>query len=156
MNNIKQARINVNFSQQQLATLVGVTQKTISRWENGEVEPAKDDLEKIADVLCVSTDYLLGKEGSLAVYNASKLAKDVIEKLTKEKVTMYGKKFVSAFEDKNNKIEKTVELLLQISYETQIEIPFVYGLLASKNDALQDNIYKKAMYAFAFHFIGSK
>ncbi|MGN1234612.1 MAG: helix-turn-helix domain-containing protein, partial [Christensenellaceae bacterium] len=58
---IKQLRREAGLSQGELAKKIGVTQRKISYWENGQIEP---DLATI-DVLCnyfgVSADYLLGR-----------------------------------------------------------------------------------------------
>ncbi len=48
------------MTQRQLADRVGVTEVSIGRYINGTRMPKADTVVKIADVLCVSTDYLLG------------------------------------------------------------------------------------------------
>lgn len=35
------------LTQAEMAALAGVSQATVSRWENGELEPGRDDLAKI-------------------------------------------------------------------------------------------------------------
>lgn len=49
------------FSQQDLANVMGLAQQHISRYERGERIPDSTMLEKIADALKTSTDYLLGR-----------------------------------------------------------------------------------------------
>jgi transcriptional regulator with XRE-family HTH domain len=49
------------FTQEQLAQKVKTTKGTISNYENGHSTPPHETLVTIADVLGVSTDYLLGR-----------------------------------------------------------------------------------------------
>ena len=50
------------LSQVQLADKLGVKKQSISNWENDNIRPSVEMLEKIADFFDVSTDYLLGRE----------------------------------------------------------------------------------------------
>jgi transcriptional regulator with XRE-family HTH domain len=56
---IKIARIEGDVSQDRLAEWLGVTQKTISAWENGRSEIGTSVLYKIALALGKSPDYFL-------------------------------------------------------------------------------------------------
>lgn len=49
MNVIKHIRARVfdDITQAAFAEVAGVTQATVSRWENGEFEPNRDDLDRI-------------------------------------------------------------------------------------------------------------
>ena len=57
---IKNARIEKNLTQPQLAKLVGVSAGMISIWENNINEPKASYIKALAEVLDISTDYLLG------------------------------------------------------------------------------------------------
>ena len=57
---IKNARIEKNLTQPQLAQLVGVSAGMISIWENNINEPKASYIKALAEVLDISTDYLLG------------------------------------------------------------------------------------------------
>ena len=59
---IKELREIKGFSQAVLAEKVQTSQRNIGRWENCENEPTYSQLIKIADVLEVSIDYLVGRE----------------------------------------------------------------------------------------------
>ena len=59
---IKYLRQSRALSQVQLADKLGVKKQSISNWENDNIVPSVDMLEKIADFFRVSTDYLLGRE----------------------------------------------------------------------------------------------
>ena len=49
------------MTQVQMAALLGITARNYQRIEAGEIETNFVNLVKIADVLDVSTDYLLGR-----------------------------------------------------------------------------------------------
>lgn len=52
---IASVRKNRRMSQQELAEKIGITQKDISRWENGERSPNDDSCAKLAEALNCST-----------------------------------------------------------------------------------------------------
>ena len=62
---LKELRNEAKLSQDKLAKMLCVSQRSISSWENGVRQPDFDMLMKIATTLDVSTDYLLG----LSEYN---------------------------------------------------------------------------------------
>ena len=59
---LKQIRTERKLTQVRLAELLGVGLRVYHRWENGDATPHLDTLVKIAEVLQVSTDELLGIE----------------------------------------------------------------------------------------------
>ena len=60
MNKIKQLRKEKKDTQAELANLMGVNVKTISRWEKGEFEIKPAQAKMLADYFGVSETYLLG------------------------------------------------------------------------------------------------
>ena len=58
--NIKKLRENRRITQQQLAAAVGVSQQSINKYENHDVEPDLSTLIAIADYFYVTVDYLIG------------------------------------------------------------------------------------------------
>ena len=48
---IKEARINKNYTQSELGDLLGVTNKAVSRWENGDSFPDVGVLENLSAIL---------------------------------------------------------------------------------------------------------
>jgi transcriptional regulator with XRE-family HTH domain len=59
---IKEARIQKNYTQGELGTLVGVSNKAVSRWENGDSFPDVGVLENLASILGVSIqDIIMGE-----------------------------------------------------------------------------------------------
>ena len=59
---IKYLRQSKGLNQVQLGENLGVKKQTISNWENDNIMPSVEMLEKIATFFQVSTDYLLGRE----------------------------------------------------------------------------------------------
>lgn len=59
---IKELRVAKGLSQQGLAQKLGVMQHTVSKYENNVKRPSLEVLILLADILDVSTDYLLGRE----------------------------------------------------------------------------------------------
>ena len=61
MKNIKELRLQANLSQIELSKKLGIAQNTLSQYENGNREPDIEMLQKIANELNVSLDYLIGR-----------------------------------------------------------------------------------------------
>ena len=59
--NIKNLRTAKGLNQVEFAKAIGVTKQCVSNWENDNVLPSIEMLEKIANFFSVSTDYLLGR-----------------------------------------------------------------------------------------------
>jgi len=50
------------FTQKELAEKINVSKDSIYNWEKGRSEPSLDDLIRLATVLDVTIDYLVGKD----------------------------------------------------------------------------------------------
>ncbi len=61
MNRIKELRKKHGLSQQELADALHVHQTAVSQWENGKTAPDLDNLQQMAKLFGVSTDYILGQ-----------------------------------------------------------------------------------------------
>lgn len=55
---IKDKRLNLHMTQEELAEKVGVVQSAISAWESGESKPRSELLPKIAEILGCTIDDL--------------------------------------------------------------------------------------------------
>lgn len=60
--NLKALRTQRGISQRDLAEVIMVSQQSINKYENHNVEPDIQTLIKIADYFNVSLDYLVGRE----------------------------------------------------------------------------------------------
>lgn len=65
--NIKELRLARGMNQVEFAKRLNVTKQCVSNWENDNVLPSIEMLERIADFFSVSTDYLLGREQALFI-----------------------------------------------------------------------------------------
>ena len=66
-NRIKALRQQEGLKQKDLATLLNVTQATLSSWECGRYEPDQKALKILSKRFDVSIDYLLGVSDSVSV-----------------------------------------------------------------------------------------
>lgn len=82
-------RENLNMKQKELADLVGITEATLSRYENNKREPRGEIVTRLAKILNVSTDYLLDNEISSDDYNNLN-SKEIID-IEKEAEIMISK-----------------------------------------------------------------
>lgn len=57
---LKELRLENNYSQNKVATHLGIRQQSYVRYENGTGEPSLEMLVALARLYNVSTDYLLG------------------------------------------------------------------------------------------------
>lgn len=57
---LKELRKESGLSTMALGKIIGVSDITISRWENGKMDIVSDNLIKLAKYFEVTTDYLLG------------------------------------------------------------------------------------------------
>lgn len=60
--NIKNLRLQKGWKQIDLANLLSTTQRKVSYWESGRIEPDLDTLWQLADLFEISTDELIGRE----------------------------------------------------------------------------------------------
>jgi len=54
------------MTQEQLADKLGVKKQSVSNWENNNIMPSVDMVERIADYFSVSVDYVLGRGSATA------------------------------------------------------------------------------------------
>lgn len=71
MENLRHLRKEQNFSMKQLGEIIGVSESTISLYENGHRQPDFHTLIKLADYFNVTVDYLIGRENAYAIAQTS-------------------------------------------------------------------------------------
>lgn len=79
---IRSLRIEKGLTQSELAVKINSTQKQISKWEIGFLEPNIDAIKRLALFFDVTSDYLLGLENDAGVKVKEEI---VFEKLTYKK-----------------------------------------------------------------------
>lgn len=60
---IRKARNNTGFTQKEVEKETGIKQSTLTKYENGKLEPDPEKLGILADFYGVSVDWLLGTRG---------------------------------------------------------------------------------------------
>ena len=58
---LRELRLEKGFTQGSLAKLINSSRSTLANWETGKFNPDLKTIEKLSEILGVSTDYLLGK-----------------------------------------------------------------------------------------------
>ncbi len=101
--NLKKLRQSFGISQQQLADQIMVSQQSVNKYENHEVEPSIATLIKIADYFDVSTDYLIGRT-SVKTQADNPKSTDLNESETK---------LIKRFRKLNDKQKKLIEFIVE-------------------------------------------
>lgn len=82
---LREIRIMKNISQKELGEKLNLADTTISSYERGLCDPSLENLIKMADILDVSVDTLLGHDANLIDLNVlSDNQKQVVNIVTKE------------------------------------------------------------------------
>ena len=95
-NYIARKRREKNLTQEQLAEQLGVSNKTISKWENGKCVPGYNVIEPLCQALSITLSELMdgedAAEGSVRVYDDEQIL-DLLrrtQELEKQKGILYG------------------------------------------------------------------
>ena len=64
LENLRKLREDAHITQKQLAEIIGVSQQSINKYENHNIEPDIETLIRIADHFGTSVDYLIGHNTS--------------------------------------------------------------------------------------------
>ena len=68
---LQQLRKKENYSQEQLAEMLGISRQAVSKWESKQGYPDINNIIKLTEIYNVSADYiLLGKEADLSEKDA--------------------------------------------------------------------------------------
>lgn len=74
---ISEIRKALGWSQVDLAKRLGVAKQTVSNWENDNIQPSIEMLIRLAKLLSVTTDYLLGLDNDFQL-NVEGLPMEII------------------------------------------------------------------------------
>lgn len=96
---LKELREAYKLNQTELGEILGVTNQTVSNWENGNIAPSIEMVEKIANYFKVSVDYPLFRTDSLTIK---------VNNLTLEQIA-HVQSIVNDIEELNRKIKKSSE-----------------------------------------------
>lgn len=101
--NLKKLRLEFGISQQQLADVIGVSQQSVNKYENHNVEPDIETLIAIAEYFNVTIDYLVGRDESRAEDRDSQILFNQYNLMEQEQKRLYidiGKTILNS--DKND------------------------------------------------------
>ncbi|MCC0683706.1 helix-turn-helix transcriptional regulator [Clostridioides sp. ZZV15-6383] len=104
---IANLRKELDINQKELATKVGITEASLSRYENNLREPKSEIIVRLAKALKTSTDYLLGVNENTKISEEDKL---IIENLSvSEKTKKLLEKIYSLEKEDREAIEKMID-----------------------------------------------
>ena len=104
---IANLRKELDINQKELATKVGITEASLSRYENNLREPKSEIIVRFAKALETSTDYLLGVNDNTKISKEDKL---IIENLSvSEKTKKLLEKIYSLEKEDREAIEKMID-----------------------------------------------
>ncbi|MDX5669492.1 helix-turn-helix transcriptional regulator [Clostridioides difficile] len=104
---IANLRKELDINQKELATKVGITEASLSRYENNLREPKSEIIVRLAKALETSTDYLLGVNDNTKISKEDKL---IIENLSvSEKTKKLLEKIYSLEKEDSEAIEKMID-----------------------------------------------
>lgn len=105
--NLKLLRMEYGISQQRLAEAINVSQPSINKYENHNIEPELDVLKRMADYFNTSVDYIIGhtdirrKIEHTDVYHLNQMETEIITR------------FRSLTDDEKKCIDLTIRTFLQ-------------------------------------------
>lgn len=107
---LKTLRKQVKLTQAQIAEKLNISQQAYASWERGVKKPTQDNLVKIAQILNVSIDYLVGnsdenlKEDELD--NVELLFRMNSNGLTEEEKAIFKKELIEFMEERKKAFKK--------------------------------------------------
>lgn len=105
---LKELRKQAHLTQVELASKLGIVQSSYADWERGKKKPTQDNLVKIAQVLNVSVDYLVGnsEENSDELDNIELLFRMNSKGLTDSEKAVFKKELIEFMEERKKAFDK--------------------------------------------------
>mgnify|MGYP002616395370 FL=1 len=105
---LKTLRKEAGFTQVDVAEKLGISQPAYASWERGVKKPTQDNLVKIAQILNVSVDYLVGnsQETLGELDNIELLFRMNSKGLTEEEKETFKKELIEFMEERKKAFEK--------------------------------------------------
>ena len=105
---LKELRKKSNFTQVEVAEKLGISQPAYASWERGAKKPTQENLVKIAQVLNVSVDYLVGnsEEKSDELDNIELLFRVNSNGLTDDEKKVFKKELIEFMEERKKIFKK--------------------------------------------------
>ena len=105
---LKELRKQADLTQVELAGKLGIVQSSYADWERGKKKPTQENLVKIAQVLNVSVDYLVGnsEEKAAELDNIEILFRMNSKGLTDEEREIFKKELIEFMEERKKAFDK--------------------------------------------------
>ena len=105
---LKELRKQAHLTQVELAKRLGIGQSSYADWERGKKKPTQENLVKIAQVLNVSVDYLVGnsEEKSDELDNIELLFRMNSKGLTDEEKAVFKKELIEFMEERKKLFDR--------------------------------------------------
>ncbi len=103
LKNLKKLREEKGVSQKQLADVVSVSQQSINKYENHNIEPDIDTLIKMADYFETSVDYIIGHSN----------IRRKIEVVNSYDLNIEEAKLIENYRNLSNKQRKSIGLIIE-------------------------------------------
>lgn len=107
---LKELRKQAHLTQVELASKLGIVQSSYADWERGKKKPTQDNLVKIAQILNVSVDYLVGNFSEEITNNKLEdieiLFRKNSEGLTDEEKSLFRQELIAFMEERKKLFEK--------------------------------------------------
>ena len=105
---LKELRKKANFTQVEVAEKLRISQPAYASWERGVKKPTQENLVRIAQILNVSVDYLVGnsEEKSDELDNIELLFRMNSKGLTEEEKGIFKKELIEFMEERKTFFEQ--------------------------------------------------
>ena len=105
---LKDLRKQAELTQVEVAEKLGISQPAYASWERGAKKPTQENLVKIAQILNVSVDYLIGnsEEESNELDNIELLFRMNSKGLTEEEKEIFKKELIEFMEERKKVFDK--------------------------------------------------
>lgn len=105
---LKKLRKDTGLTQVDVASKLGISQQAYASWERGVKKPTQDNLVKIAQVLNVSVDYLVGnsEEKTDELDNIELLFRMNSKGLTEKEKEIFKRELIEFMEERKKAFEK--------------------------------------------------
>lgn len=117
---LRQLRKEYGMTQEQLGEKIGVTNKTVSRWENGNYMPPVESLQILSDMYQVSINEILAGE---------RVADDKFSEIAETNLT----EALSDLENRNNKFHREMIIVMIITTVLAMAIIFMMHINSIKD-----------------------
>ena len=105
---LKESRTQARLTQVEIAEVLGISQPAYASWERGTKKPTQENLVKIAQILNVSVDYLVGNSEEKAdeLDNIELLFRMNSKGLTEAEKTVFKKELIQFMEERKKAFDK--------------------------------------------------